>query len=107
MKAGAFFRIDSHNASLQGSHRQRGFGIQVTEVSRKRGKEPRLDDFTYNFRAPELNPQRADEIERAARAYGERNASDPFAYSRMLCHMKRGIENPQEVVAALRGVVLE
>jgi len=78
----------------------------MAEVTGKRRKEPRLDDFTYSFRAPDLSDARLAEINRAGRLYAERHASDPFAFGRIVCHMKRGIADPSQVAADARGVAL-
>ena len=36
-------------------------------------------------------------FKRAARIYAAANRSDPFAYSRMICHLRRGIEDASEI----------
>ena len=75
----------------------------MSEVSGKSRKEPRPDDFRFpEYRAPELTSQRLSQIEKAAAAFAHRHASDPFAYDRILMHMKRGLAEPDHVLSDSR-----
>lgn len=58
------------------------------------------DDFRFPaWRDPEMTSARLHEITKAATAFANRNASDPFAFGRIFLHMKRGIVAPAEVMA--------
>lgn len=76
----------------------------MTDVSGKSRKDPRPDDYSYNFSAPEVTPQRHAEMVRAAKAHAANHLSDPFAFGRIMCHMRRGIANPAEVYADAKGI---
>lgn len=43
----------------------------------------------------------------AARHFAEANASDPFAYGRMICHLRQGIEDATEAVNVWRPRALK
>ena len=79
----------------------------MSEVTGKRRKEPRFDEFAIpEYRVPVWSESQLHEMHKAALVHAERHASDPFAYARILCHMKRGIANVQQVSADARGVAL-
>jgi len=72
----------------------------MTSVSGKRRptNESRADDYSFPiWRPPVFTDSQYTELRRAARAYAERNRSDPFAFGRIMCHMLRGFENASEV----------
>jgi hypothetical protein len=63
------------------------------------------DDFLKGakpFKAPEMTLNRRVEMTRAADAYHEANRSDPFARSRVMTYMRRGIELPSDVLKEAR-----
>jgi hypothetical protein len=71
----------------------------MTSASGQRRKEPKPENYTYNFTAPIWTPTQMNVLRRAASMHAEANRSDPFAYGRMLCHLKRGIEVPGGVIS--------
>lgn len=79
----------------------------MSKASGGRRKEPGLEDYSYSFSAPEVTPQRYEEFRRAAKLHADRHPSDPFAYARIMCHLKRGIVNADEVAAQARGQVVD
>lgn len=75
----------------------------MTQARGNSRKEPRPDDFSYvKLVLPEMTPQRFRELDKAARAYAERNRSDPFAYGRIFLHMNRGLASIADVLADAR-----
>lgn len=59
------------------------------------------DEFHIpTYHPPKLTTARLTEIGRVARMFAERNRSDPFAYARIALHMRRGIIDPADVIAA-------
>lgn len=51
------------------------------------------------YKEPVSTPDREREIQRAASLHAKAEASDPFARGRIICHMRRGIELPSDVIA--------
>ena len=69
----------------------------MTEVTGKRRKEPRYDEFAIpTYRKPVWSDTQLVEFNKVARNYADRNRSDPFAYGRALAHLKRGLADPSD-----------
>ena len=66
--------------------------------------ERRTDDEPnpVQFNPPQFNRGQLQEVYRAAAAYAAKERSDPFAFGRMLTHLKRGIANINEVISDSR-----
>ena len=53
------------------------------------------------YRVPDVTPERAAIIHRAATAYAQRHSSDPWAYGRISLHMRRGLIDPDQLLNSL------
>ncbi len=73
----------------------------MPQASGKRRKKDSdtVENFGFKYNAPTWSPAQFAELERAARTYAEHERSDPFAYGRMLAHLKRGIADVEQVSA--------
>lgn len=66
----------------------------MTSASGKRRNESKPEDYSFKYTAPVWTPAQTEMLRRAASHHAQANPSDPFAYGRMLCHLRRGIEAP-------------
>jgi hypothetical protein len=71
-----------------------GTGPDMTSASGKRRTESKPEDYSFKYTAPIWTQAQTDHLRRAASLHAQANPSDPFAYGRMLCHLRRGIETP-------------
>lgn len=67
--------------------------------SKRRKDSDSVENFSYKFAPPRWTPTQLVELQRAAHMHAQRNPSDPFAFGRMLTHLKRGLANVADVIA--------
>lgn len=70
---------------------------QATGKRRKKDSDS-VENFSFNYRAPEWTHSHLAEFSRVAKAHAAQNPSDPFAYGRAFTHLKRGIADASELL---------